>query len=242
MEAKPALRPSEELALRFYALGAIKTQDHPSATVRPSGERGFLLKLHERRPNAPLSKVYLNLRTPDNPKPGPLTPETVELAGRVLYRRATSSLLGYDYVAGVPRAGEPLVEAFQLAAARDSREVSILALAKEDGEAGGRRQVTGLVPGQTFNPGGIVLLVDDLITGADSKFEAIAALEAAGLKVTDVIVLVDRQQGGAQEFAKRHLYLHAIFTLRGLLDLYVEAGQMSEATRAEVVAYLDANP
>ncbi|MDP3793198.1 MAG: phosphoribosyltransferase family protein [Candidatus Uhrbacteria bacterium] len=231
--------PSQQLALMLYGLGAVKTKDHPTATVRSSGERGFLLKLHERTPDAPLSPIYLNLRTPDNPKPGPLTAEAIELSGRVLYRRATSALLGYDYIAGVPRAGEPFAQAFQRAAARDDRQVPILTLVKDDGEPGsGARKVTGLAPGQEFKPGGIVLIIDDLITQADSKLEAIAALEAAGLRVADVLVLVDRGQGGKQELIGRHVFLSAPFTLRSLLDFYVEFGTMPEDTRDEIVVYL----
>lgn len=241
MATEPTRTLSQQLALLLYALGALKTKNSPDALRLPDGRRGFRLKLHERQPDAPLSPVYLNLRVPENPKPGPLTPEAVELSGRVLYRRATANLLGYDYVVGVPRAGEPLAQAFQRAAECDSREVAILTLVKEDGDKGGSRRVTGLAPGQDFKPGATVLLIDDLITGADSKLEAIAALTAAGLKVTDVLVLVDRQQGGAQELVARHLYLHAIFTLRGLLDLYVEASQMSAEMCDEIVAYLAAN-
>lgn len=241
MATEPTYTPSQRLALLFSALGAVKTKDHPSATVRASGERGFLLKLHEQTPDAPLSTIFLNLRTPDNPKPGPLTDEAIELAGRVLYRRATSALLGYDYVVGVPRAGEPLAQAFQAAATRDSREVSLLTLTKDDGGAGGKRRVAGLAPGQDIRSGAIVLLIDDLITKADSKLEAINALTAAGLRVTDVLVLVDREQGGKDELRAHRVFLNAVFTLRGLLDFYVEAGTMLGVTRDEIVAYLAAN-
>ncbi len=241
MATEPTRTPSQQLALLLYALGAVKTRNHPTAVSRPSGERGFKLKLHERTPDAPLSPVYLNLRTPENPKPGPLTPEVVELAGKVLYRRASAACLGYTHIAGVPRAGEPLAQAFQRAAARDSREVSILTLAKDDVGSGGARRVTGLVPGQAFRAGEVVLLIDDLITKADSKIEAIEALKAAGLRVTDVLVLVDREQGGRDELRQHRVFLNAAFTLRGLLDLYVEDGQLSAGTRDEIVAYLAAN-
>jgi len=73
------------LARRLWAVGAVKDKMHPDAVQRPSGERGFLLKLHEKDPDAPLSPVYFNLRTPGNPKPGLLVPAIVEIAGRALY-------------------------------------------------------------------------------------------------------------------------------------------------------------
>ena len=73
-----------QLAQALLEVGAILTaeSDHPLVITRDGSdgpERGFRLKLHEKTPLAPLSPIYLNLRTPDNPKPGPLTLEIVEL-------------------------------------------------------------------------------------------------------------------------------------------------------------------
>ena len=57
------------------------------------------------------------------------------------------------------------------------------------------------------------MVLDDLITTGGSKIEAIAPLAEAGLVVKDVVVLVDREQGGAEELAARGLRLHAALTL-----------------------------
>ena len=55
----------------------------------------FKLKLHEKNPNAPLSPIYLNLRTPDNPKPGNLTLKIVAQIGRLMYFTAFRKKLDY---------------------------------------------------------------------------------------------------------------------------------------------------
>ena len=44
-------------------------------------------------------------------------------------------------------------------------------------------------------------MLDDLVTTGGSKLEALAPLLDAGLKVKDVVVLVDREQGGKAELA-----------------------------------------
>jgi uridine monophosphate synthetase len=186
-----------------------------------------------RIPNAPLSPFYLNLRTKENPKPGPLTPKLVTDVGRLMWYTARRKELTYSHIAGVPRAGDPLAKSV----ADFSKRVQIR-LNKEEG--GGRRTV-GTVIKSKFDPDDVVLLVDDLITKADSKLEAIAVLKAAGLQIIDIIVIVDWEQGGAAQLNERGYALHALFTITELLELYVAEGRMTEAERADIVAYLRAN-
>jgi uridine monophosphate synthetase len=69
-----------------------------------------------------------------------------------------------------------------------------------------------------FNPGETTVLVDDLATTGGSKFEAIERLTAAGLKVRDVVVLIDRQGGASEALSKAGYQLHSVFTLSQMLD------------------------
>jgi len=75
---------------------------------------------------------------------------------------------------------------------------------REVKEHGTRRAIEG-----PFRIGDVALVVDDLITRGDSKLEAIAPLEEAGLSVHDVVVLIDREQGGADDLSRRGYKLHA---------------------------------
>ena len=63
----------------------------------------------------------------------------------------------------------------------------------------------------------------------------------AGLKVTDVVVLVDREQGGKAELARHGLALHAALTLSQVLDCLVRHGRVSDSVRADVHAALGAS-
>jgi uridine monophosphate synthetase len=82
------------------------------------------------------------------------------------------------------------------------------------------------------------VVLDDLITTGGSKLAAIEPLETAGLEVRDVVVLVDREQGGREELAEAGYRLHALLGLGEMLDILVKAGRIDAGQRAEVATYL----
>ena len=90
-----------------------------------------------------------------------------------------------------------------------------------------------------YREGETALVVDDVISLADSKLEAIAVLEAAGLVVKDVMVIVDRQMGGADMLAEKGYTLHALYTLTDLLDGLVVAELINPVRREEVLDWLE---
>lgn len=220
------------LANALWDVGAVLTAAsvHP-LVIKRGKERGFKLKLHEKSPDVPLSPFYLNLRTPDNPKPGPLTPEVVEQAARCM-QGILGNVRPFDALVGVPRAGEPFAEAL-------ARLVKKPCIALEKWEHGDKRKIASLkgkVPASVYS----VLLVDDLITGAASKREAIEVLRDEGLGVIDAVVLVDREQGGKNEMEVLGCVLHSVFTITDLLGFYVAEGKMKHQLRDEIIAYIAA--
>lgn len=225
------------LALALMDIGSVLTTEsnHPLVVEREGAngmERGFILKSHEKNPDAPLSPFLLNLRTPDNPKPGPLTPEIVELAARCMRDVAIGKGPIFDAIAGVPRAGDPFAKAL-------ARLYGMNTIVLEKIERDGKRCIA--LPNNFWLPANVrkVLEVDDLITKADSKREAILVLRGVGLEITDILVLVDREQGGCEELATLGCTLHSVFTITELLDLYVDAGKMTPHLRANIHTYLN---
>lgn len=213
------------VALRLFELGAVKFG-------------AFKLKLHEKNPDAPLSPIFLNLRTPNNPKPGPLEGIVLEGIGELLHAKAASKCLSFAAVAPIPNAGDPLAYTFVHAASKAGCLYEIIRLIKS--ERDGKRSISGVQP-TAVRRDQPVLLIDDLITEADSKFEAIRALEKEGFPVRDVLVLVDREQGGTEELAKAGYRLHNVFTLMQLVRFYREQKMISDAKETEVLEYLAAN-
>lgn len=222
-----------QLAIALFDVGALLTSDsdHPLVVTRGE-ERGFKLKLHDDHPEKPLSPVYLMLRTPDNPKAGPLTQEVVELAAECMAQTISQHELDFNVVVGIPRAGEPFAAAL---AKRINCE--LIHLVKD--ESGGGRKIVS--DGSKSGTKRVALPTDDLITGADTKFEAIDALIEMGYTVSDLVVLIDREQGGRQKMGARGIGVCAVMTFTELLDILVEEKRITPERRAEIKAYLAAN-
>ncbi|MEK9183535.1 MAG: hypothetical protein AAB890_00490, partial [Patescibacteria group bacterium] len=105
----------------------------------------------------------------------------------------------------------------------------------------GRRKITKILNSYECVPDKTVLIVDDLITRADSKLEAIIALQEKGFIVRDVIVFLDREQGGADELKSLGYNLYSIFTISQLLNFYLERKIVNQETFNEIKAYLRSN-
>jgi uridine monophosphate synthetase len=234
--AMRAMTPKQEtarhdLAMTLADVGAILTaeSDHPLVITR-GDERGFRLKLHEKNPDAPLSPIYLNLRTPDNPKPGPLTPEIVDFAALCMKDVIDARLDEFDAVAGIPNAGDPFAISF-------ARYTGKFRLQLGKFGSGDKRQIATIkTPIPTHV--GSVLTIDDLVTQADSKIEALTVQRNAGLVATNVLVLVDRDQGGREELHNVGCELDSVFRIQELLAIYLECGKISHPLYRRIRSYL----
>lgn len=221
----PLLTPAQlALAKDLFDLGSIRF-----------GE--FKLKLHETNPSAPLSPIYLNLRTSDNPKPGPLTEETMRKIGEVLNSLVClSGISDRAHILGIPNAGDPFAEALSQQQKRMLGHTSLLKMAKDD-LGDGMRRIGDIYEGK-YAPGDQVILVDDLVTKADTKLEAIEKAEDKGLVVIAVVVLVDREQGGVQELRRAGYRVLYAFGLSSLLEVYAKRGLISQDQADKVMEYV----
>jgi orotate phosphoribosyltransferase len=136
--------------------------------------------------------------------------------------------LTFDRIAAIPYAALPIGVALSLIIDRP-----MVYPRKEVKTYGTSRPIEG-----RFNPGEKVLLLDDLITRGDSKLEAIAPLEQVGLIVEDILVIIDREQGGADVLAEHGYRLHSLLTLREMLDILARQEAITLEQHAEVLDYL----
>jgi len=145
--------------------------------------------------------------------------------------RAYASLISdleFDRLAAIPYAGLPIGAAISL-----QSSVPMIYPRKEVKEYGTKSSVEG-----QFESGARVIVIDDLVSSGESKFEAIAQLEAVGLKVVDIAVLIDRQGGAAETLAVAGYRLHSVFKLSELLDYWERTGKVTEAQAMEVKEFL----
>lgn len=66
-------------------------------------------------------------------------------------------------------------------------------------------------------------------------------LQKEQLEVTDVVVLIDREQGGAAHLAKNGLTLHAAFKLSSMLDVLQQHKLVDEDVAGKVRAFIAEN-
>lgn len=149
--------------------------------------------------------------------------------GKALAEKAKQ--IGCDRIAGIPYAGVPLGVAAALAG-----DLPMIYPRKEVKQYGTGKQIEG-----EFREGEKVLVVDDIITDGASKIEAIEPLKQAGLVVTDVLVILDREQGGGRLLANAGYKLHSLGTLSEVLDSLVAAGKVGTEMRAKVAEFAKAN-
>ncbi len=168
-----------------------------------------------------ISPIYIDLRLLVS------HPQLLRQVARTLTEIASD--LAFDRIAAIPYAALPIGVAMAL-----ELECPMIYPRREVKQHGTRRAIEG-----AFQAGERALLVDDLITRGGSKLEAIRALQGANLLVEDVLVLIDREQGGSDDLAEQGYRLHAALGLTHLLDVLKTSERITEEQQADVLTYLE---
>ena len=69
-----------------------------------------------------------------------------------------------------------------------------------------------------YEDGECVCLVEDVVTSGGAAIEAVEALREAGLRVSNAICVVDREEGGVDELARHAVRLRPLFRASELLQ------------------------
>ena len=167
------------------------------------------------------SPFYIDLRRLIS---NPRALETAGLAYAALARQCS-----FDRLAGIPAAALPLATAAGLALS-----VPMIWPRMPVKEHGTGNRVEG-----EFAPGERVLLLDDLITTGASKLEAIEILRGEGLKVSELVVLIERGKQGRKDMEAAGVELHAFLHVKELFASCERLGLISADTRVELENYVD---
>lgn len=139
--------------------------------------------------------------------------------------------LNFDLLCGVPYTALPIATAISLL-----HRKPMIMRRKEAKEHGTKKTIEG-----SFKSGQNCLVIEDLITTGMSIFETIDPLEKEGLKIQDVAVLIDRQQGGQKKLSEKGYTLHSVFTLSEMLDVLEKTDRLDKSTTASVRQFIAQN-
>jgi orotate phosphoribosyltransferase len=133
-------------------------------------------------------------------------------------------------LAGIPTAGIAYAAVLAFSISKP-----FLYVRKETKEHGRERRIEGLLL-----PGDKVLVLDDVATTGKNVIDAAEAIRGEGGVVEDAVVLLDRQQGAAQNLRKVGVTLHAFATMRQIADRLVALGTIDETQHREIVGQIAA--
>jgi len=138
--------------------------------------------------------------------------------------------LKFDVIAGIPYTALPIATAMSI-----SQDWPMVYARKEVKDYGTKKKIEGV-----YKEGQTALIIDDLITTGGSKFETIEPFEASGLKITDFVILVDREQGGARILEEKGYHLHSVIGINELLDILHKNGKIDDQSYKKAKEFIAA--
>jgi uridine monophosphate synthetase len=140
-------------------------------------------------------------------------------------------VLSFDVICGVPYTALPIATAISLL-----NNKPMIMRRKEVKDYGTKKAIEGV-----FSVDQTCLILEDLVTSGMSVFETIEPLEHEGLKVKNIVVILDREQGGKKNIEGRGYGLQALFTMTELLSALLAAGKIDSGMHDKVKQFIASN-
>jgi len=166
------------------------------------------------------SPIYVDLRVLVS------HPQALDRVADALVEATASA--SYDLMCGVPYTALPFAT---IMSAKTNKPM--LMRRKEVKQYGTKKAIEGV-----YTAGQTCLIVEDLVTSGLSVFETVAPLEDESLVVNDVVVLLDRGQGGKQNVIMRGKQLHSVMSLQQVMKVLLAKSLVTEAVNASVLKFL----
>lgn len=152
--------------------------------------------------------------------------EALPFIGEVFFSRLLPAVRS---VGGLTRGADPIALAIAFHSAEVGRCVNAFSVRKDQKDHGTQRWIEGWA-----DSGDAVALVDDVITTGRSVIQASERCREAGVKILQVLVLVDREEGGLDSIRKQlgpSVPVVPVFRRRDLDQIWEENGRQSDAKR-----------
>jgi orotate phosphoribosyltransferase len=136
---------------------------------------------------------------------------TLHSAGLWLVSHGLLTLLDdweFSAIGGMSVGADPIVGGVLAVAAQLGRSIEGFLVRKEAKGHGTQRYLEG-----PLMPGAQVVIVDDVVTTGGSALQAVDRVVEYGCRVAGVVGVVDRLEGGAENFAARGLPFRSLLTI-----------------------------
>ena len=196
----------------------------------------FRLSVHRDHPELPLSPWYMHF--PPEKEPGyALLPGLFSLIGQEFHDMAKSHKLRPTRIAGLPNGATGLGEAFARQYPKEFPDnwlrFSKAQLADDTTEFS--------APEGLYLPGDDLLPCEDHVSAARNNLLFLKHVRGLGFVVTNLFVVVDRQQGAETNLAANGVVLHRIFTGDDMLDYGLGENHITQTVYDTVQEYRAAN-
>lgn len=147
----------------------------------------------------------------------------------VLFQEKISNNI--DRVCGVPYAALPMATAISL-----HSNLPMLIKRKEAKSYGGKKIIEG-----KYNKGDKIILIEDVITSGISLEETIVELEAEGLVIEKILVVLNREQGGVEKLQQKGYNVEALFSMTSLMQVLHQENKIEASVYQSVTDFLAAS-
>ena len=137
----------------------------------------------------------------------------------------------FDLICGVPYAALPMATAMSL-----ESYLPLIIKRKEAKDYGTKKMIEGI-----YTKGQNCLLVEDVITSGKSLLETIPEIEEEGITVSDIVVVLDREQGGKEMLEGKGYRVHTLFTISEVCKMLKEEGHLTDNEVLRIDDFLKGN-
>ena len=169
------------------------------------------------------SPFYVDLR--------PLASDPKILRNLAKYLLEITPLEHIDLICGVPYAALPMATAMSL----DS-QIPLIIKRKEAKTYGTKKLIEGI-----FHKGQNCLLVEDVITSGKSLVETITEVEKEDLQISDIVVVLDRQQGGKELLENKGFRVHTLFNITEVCEILKNEKILNDEEIQRITDFLAGN-
>ncbi|KAK9711408.1 Orotidine 5prime-phosphate decarboxylase / HUMPS family [Popillia japonica] len=156
-------------------------------------------------------------------------PKLLEDLVHIMHKKIQN--VSFDIICGVPYTALPIATVLSI-----KTGYPMVMRRKEAKSYGTKKLIEG-----NYKQGDKCIIIEDVITSGSSVLETAKDLQNEGIIVTDVVVVLNREQGGEDVLQQDGVKTHALLTMTQLVEILENAGCIDTSVHNKVLQYLSQN-